>query len=61
MRSDDPGARDFAARYEQECQLLQELRHPCIVTFLGLVEDPRTLQPIFLMELMDESLTSFLE
>ena len=61
MRSDDPGARDFAARYEQECQLLQELRHPCIVTFLGLVEAPHTLQPILLMELMDESLTNFLE
>ena len=61
MRSDDPGARDFAARYGQECQLLQELRHPCIVTFLGLVEAPRTLQPILLMELMDESLTNFLE
>ena len=61
MRSDDPGARDFAARYGQECQLLQELRHPCIVTFLGLVEAPRTLQPILLIELVDESLTNFLE
>ena len=61
MRSDDPGAHDFAARYDQECQLLRELRHPCIVTFLGLVETPHTLQPILLMELMDESLTSFLE
>ena len=61
MRSDDPGARNFAARYDQECQLLRELRHPCIVMFLGLVDTPRTLQPILLMELMDESLTSFLE
>ena len=61
MRSNDPGAHDFAARYEQECRLLRDLRHPCIVTFLGLVETPRTLQPILLMELMDESLTSFLE
>ena len=61
MRSDDPGAHDFAARYEQECRLLRDLRHPCIVTFLGLVETPHTLQPILLMELMDESLTSFLE
>ena len=61
MHSDEPGAHDFAARYRQEFQLLQELRHPCIVTFLGLVEAPRTLQPILLMELMDESLTNFLE
>ena len=61
MRSDDPGAHDFAARYEQECRLLRELKHPCIVQFLGLVETPCTLQPILLMELMDESLTSFLE
>ena len=61
MRSNDPGTRDFAARYDQECRLLRDLKHPCIVQFLGLVETPHTHQPILLMELMEESLTSFLE
>ena len=52
MRSNDPGAHDFAARYDQECRLLWELKHPWIVQFLGLVETLRTIQPILLMELM---------
>ena len=57
----DPGAVNFTARFEQECHFLSNLRHPCIVQFLGLVREPRNLRPILLMELMDESLTKFLE
>ena len=57
----DPGQDNFAARFEQECQFLSNLKHPCIVQFLGLVREPHTLRPILLMELMDESLTKFLE
>ena len=57
----DPGAVNFTARFEQECQFLSNLRHPCVVQFLGLVHEPRTLRPILLMEVMDESLTKFLE
>ena len=61
FRSDDPGAEDFAARFDHECRLLSDLKHPCIVQFLGLVQDPHNRRPILLMELMEESLTHFLE
>ena len=61
FQSDDPGALDFAARFEQECNILRELKHPCIVQFLGVIQDPNNHRPILLMELMEESLTVFLE
>ena len=61
FRSDDPGAVDFAARFEQECNILRELKHPCIVQFLGVVQDPNNRRPILLMELMEDNLTGFLE
>ena len=61
FRSDDPGADDFAARFDQECRILRDLKHPCIVQFLGVVQDPGNRRPILLMELMEESLTHFLE
>ena len=61
FRSDDPGAADFAARFDQECRILRDLKHPCIVQFLGVVQDPGNHRPILLMELMEESLTGFLE
>ena len=60
-RSDDPGQEDFATRFDQECRLLRDLKHPCIVRFLGLVPDPHNHRPILLMELMEESLTHLLE
>ena len=61
FRFNDPGAENFATRFDQECRLLRDLRHPCIVQFLGLVQDPHNHRPILLMELMEESLTHFLE
>ena len=61
FRSDDPGAIEFAASFEKECNILRELKHPCIVQFLGVVQDPNNLRPILLMEMMEESLTGFLE
>jgi serine/threonine protein kinase len=48
-------------RFEQECEILRTLRHPNIVLFLGMHEDPSNHLPVLLMELMDESLTHFLE
>lgn len=48
-------------RFEQECEILRTLRHPNVVLFLGIHEDPSTHLPVLLMELMDESLTHFLE
>ena len=61
VNSEDPGLHSFIARFEQECQILRDLKHPSIVQFLGVVQDPNTKKPILLMELMNESLTKFLE
>ena len=62
--SNDPHAEDFIQRFKQECRILRQLKHPCIVQFLGVLEDPRPhsrRRPILLMELMEVSLTHFLE
>ena len=48
-------------RFEQECQFLSRVNHPNIVQYLGTYRDPETNAPVLLMELMDESLTHFLE
>ncbi len=48
-------------RFEEECQFLSRIYHPNIVQYLGTYRDPETSNPVLLMELMDESLTHFLE
>ena len=48
-------------RFEQECEFLSTIRHPNIVQYLCMHQDPDTGLPVLLMELMDESLTNFLE
>ena len=48
-------------RFEQECQFLNTIRHPNVVQYLGMYTDPDTGLPVLLMELMDDSLTHFLE
>ena len=48
-------------RFEQECEFLSTIRHPNIVQYLCMYQDPDTGLPVLLMELMDESLTHFLE
>ena len=48
-------------RFEQECEFLSTIRHPNIVQYLGIYRDPDTDLPALLMELMDDSLTNFLE
>lgn len=62
--SNDPHVAEFIHRFKQECRILRHLKHPCIVQFLGILEDPRprsNSRPILLMELMEQSLTHFLE
>ena len=61
FKSDDPAIVNFVARFKQECRILRDLKHPCVVKFLSIVQDPNTKGPILLMELMKESLTTFLE
>ena len=48
-------------RFEQECEFLSTIRHPNIIQYLGMYQDPDTFLPVLLMELMDHSLTYFLE
>ena len=48
-------------RFEEECRFLSRVNHPNIVQYLGTYRDPKTNAPVLLMELMDESLTHFLE
>ena len=48
-------------RFEQECEFLYTIRHPNVIQYLGMCRDPDTGLPVLLMELMDESLTHFLE
>ena len=44
-----------------ECEFMSAIRHPNIVQYLGMFRDTDTLLPVLLMELMDDSLTHFLE
>ena len=48
-------------RFERECQFLSGVRHPHIVQYLGVSRDPESQLPVLLMEIMDSSLTRFLE
>ena len=48
-------------RFEQECEFMSSIRHPNIVQYLGLYQDADTGLPALLMELMDDSLTGFVE
>ena len=57
----DPGLESLKRRFYQECEYLKSIKHPNIVQYLGLCQDPATNQPVLLMELMDQSLTNFLE
>ena len=61
FQDNDPGINRFLERFEQECQFLSTTKHPNIVQFLRTARNPETGRPVLLMELMDESLTRFLE
>ena len=61
FQSNDPGAMTIMRRFQQECSFLSAIRHPNIVQYLGSYQDPETRLPVLLMELMDDSLTRFLE
>ena len=47
--------------FQRECRFLSQSHHPNIVQYLGVAQDPSTGLPILLMELMDDSLTHFLQ
>ena len=57
----DPSAYRIVERFQREIDFLSRLRHPNIIQYLGSCQDPESRLPVLFMELMDESLTSFLE
>ena len=57
----DPAAYRIVERFQREIEFLSGLKHPNIIQYLGSCADPESGQPILFMELMDDSLTSFLE
>ena len=61
FQSNDPGSMTIMRRFHQECSFLSAIRHPNIVQYLDSYQDPETRLPVLLMELMDDSLTKFLE
>ena len=61
FHSNDPGFVTTRRRFEQECHFLNDMKHPHIVEYLGTSHDPDSGLLVLLMELMDESLTHFLE
>ena len=48
-------------RFEAECEFLNTIRHPNIVQYLDLHQDPDNNLSVLLMELMDDNLTHYLE
>ena len=61
FQDNDPGIRNLVTKFLQECQFLSTIKHPSIVQYLGTATDPQSRRTVLLMELMDESLTRFLE
>ena len=61
FHDNDPGTRNLVTKFLQECQFLSTIKHPSIVQYLGTATDPQSRRTVLLMELMDESLTRFLE
>ena len=61
FQENDPGTYNLITKFRQECQFLSTIKHPSIVQYLGTATDPQSRRPVLLMELMDESLTRFLE
>ena len=57
----DPDAYSIVERFQQEIEFLSGLKHPNVIQYLGSCADPESGLPILFMELMDDSLTSFLE
>ncbi len=61
VQASDNKVEQHIHQFESECRFLSRISHPNIVQYLGTYHDPETNTPVLLMELMDESLTHFLE
>lgn len=56
-----PSSTKTFQQFQQECDFLSAIRHPCIVQYLGTTQDVESGLLVLLMELVDESLTRYLE
>ena len=61
FQSSKQGQMTIMRQFQQECRFLSAIRHPNIVQYLGSHQDTETQLPVLLMELMDKSLTLYLE
>ena len=57
----DPGEHNLTDQFDRECQFLSTVHHPNIVQYLTTLRDSHTGRSVLLMELLDQSLTKFLE
>ena len=57
----DPDANSLIRKFERECEVLNPIKHPNVVQYLGTEIDASSDRPVLLMELMDVCLTKFLE
>lgn len=48
-------------RFADECDLLSQLRHPNIVQFIGVHDDPNSGYPVLIMEYMEQSLANLVD
>ena len=53
--------RTLQESFQRECDHCSKLNHPNIVRFVGIYHPPQQLFPVMIMELMDESLTTYAE
>ena len=55
------GRKNLMRKFVEECDRMSSFNNPFIVQCFGTYQDPQTKQLVLLMELMDKSLTDFLE
>ena len=61
FHTSDPGSDRIRSLFERECRVLRRIRHPHVIQYIKSYQDQDTRLPVLLMELMDESLTHYLE
>ena len=60
-QADSEERRRLQDSFQRECDHCSKLNHPNIVHFIGIYHPPQQLFPVMIMELMDESLTTYVE
>ena len=61
IQTDPAERRRLQDSFQRECDQCSKLNHPNVVHFIGTYHPPQQLFPVLIMELMDESLTTYAE